>query len=189
MWPTFYGNGRRTCEKGPPSRLALQHKSAASGGIEERSKQELVCRRTGKHSVRNNGAQVDNCQEWIRSRDSEEAVDAATDSFDNESRQTNGISARYDPDSYYVLVPADSVLASQPCPICQEKFEMSYNQEVQDWVWQDAIQVGNKIYHASCFGDLKRDGGNPPGGTSTPDSMLGKRKAEVLKVALTRYRP
>lgn len=56
---------------------------------------------------------------------------------------------------------------------------MVWKEEVQDFVWIDAIKIGSKVYHASCYSDLKRDGGNTPSRISTPDSVLGKRKAEV----------
>ena len=83
------------------------------------------------------------------------------------------------PKQKVIPVPSDSTLTSIPCPICQEKFEPSWKEETQDWVWMDAIKIGSKIYHASCYADLKKDGGNTPLRNSTPDSVLGKRKAEV----------
>ena len=43
----------------------------------------------------------------------------------------------------------------------------------------DAVKIGNRVYHASCYAELKKDGGNTPLRTATPDSVLGKRKAEV----------
>lgn len=56
---------------------------------------------------------------------------------------------------------------------------------MQDWIWQDAVQVGNRVYHASCYSEVTKDGptpasgGTPLGRTGTPDAILGKRKAEV----------
>lgn len=85
----------------------------------------------------------------------------------------------------YVHVPNDLVLRNAPCPICQEKFESTWSEEAQDWIWQDAVQVGHRIYHASCYEEVAKDG---HGCTSrapsvrrsdTPDSVLGKRKAEA----------
>jgi pre-mRNA cleavage complex 2 protein Pcf11 len=84
-------------------------------------------------------------------------------------------------------VPSDSVLASLPCPICQERFVPSWNDDVQDWVWMDAIQIGSKVYHASCYSELQKDGANTPR-IATPDSVLGKRKAEVCLEVLAKDR-
>jgi pre-mRNA cleavage complex 2 protein Pcf11 len=56
---------------------------------------------------------------------------------------------------------------------------------VQDWIWQDALKVGNRVYHASCYAEVTKETpaagrtGTPQGRTGTPDSVLGKRKAEV----------
>jgi pre-mRNA cleavage complex 2 protein Pcf11 len=119
--------------------------------------------------------------EWIQSRELPE--DAAPDDNANNVpsdptkplSSTAGASAKNrDPKSQFILAPTDHTLASLPCPICQEKFSPTYNLELQDWVWQDAIRVGGRVYHASCYADLKKDGGATP----EPESVLGKRKAD-----------
>lgn len=72
----------------------------------------------------------------------------------------------------YVSVPQDSTLQHAPCPICQEKFETQWNVDANDFVWMDAVQVGQKIYHATCFEEYSKGAGlQMPG---TPDSF--KRK-------------
>ena len=77
-------------------------------------------------------------------------------------------------------MPTDSALANIPCPICQEKFETSWNEKEQDFVWMDAKAVKGRIYHVSCYDALEKDGANASAArTATPDSVLGKRKAEV----------
>lgn len=48
------------------------------------------------------------------------------------------------------------------------------------------MKVGNRIYHASCYAEATKDrerGGTPMPRTGTPDSVLGKRKAEVRQAA------
>ena len=87
--------------------------------------------------------------------------------------------AKEDPRNKYLPVPADTALASLPCPICQEKFITSWNDEAQDFVWMDAVKIGARVYHASCHAEVKKDGGSTPLRTSTPDGVLGKRKAGV----------
>jgi pre-mRNA cleavage complex 2 protein Pcf11 len=87
----------------------------------------------------------------------------------------------------FVRAPNDPVLRSMRCPIDQEPFNSEWSEEVQDWIWKDTVLVGGRYYHASCYRevtkDRDRDAGNttPLGAglrTSTPDSVLGKRKAE-----------
>ena len=87
--------------------------------------------------------------------------------------------AKEDPKNKYLPVPNDTAIASLPCPICQEKFVTSWNDEAQDFVWMDAVKIGARVYHASCHAEVKKDGGNTPLRTSTPDSVLGKRKVGV----------
>ena len=94
------------------------------------------------------------------------------------------LAAKNDPKSKFIPVPNDAILSSAPCPICQEKFETSWNDDTQDFVWRDAVKIGNRIYHASCHEEMKKDGGNTPR-TSTPDSVLGKRKAIVSALTPT----
>ena len=43
----------------------------------------------------------------------------------------------------------------------------------------DAIKIGNRVYHASCHAEVKKDGESTPLRINTPDSVLGKRKAVV----------
>ncbi|KAI0407040.1 hypothetical protein F4802DRAFT_555434 [Xylaria palmicola] len=81
----------------------------------------------------------------------------------------------------YIPVPDDPVLAASVCPICQDKFETRWLDDAQEFVWSDAIKVGDRIYHASCHREAFKDGGG--GGTpmytrNTPEPVLGKRKAE-----------
>ncbi|KAJ4289753.1 mRNA 3' end processing factor [Kalmusia sp. IMI 367209] len=77
----------------------------------------------------------------------------------------------------YVLVPQDAAIAHAPCPICQENFEPQWSKEANDFVWMDAIKVGGKIYHATCWEEYSKGAGIAT--PSTPDSVLGKRTAET----------
>ena len=42
----------------------------------------------------------------------------------------------------------------------------------------DAIKVGDRIYHASCHEEATKDRAATPLRDLTPDSILGKRKAD-----------
>lgn len=115
--------------------------------------------------------------EWIKSRDNPEDA-PLTDASSDAARAALAASlAAADPKNKHIPVPSDPALANQPCPICQEKFDMVWNDEVQDFVWMDAMKIGTRIYHASCHSEVKKEGGTTPVRTSTPDSVLGKRKA------------
>ena len=120
---------------------------------------------------------ADLIQDWIKSKES----------LDDEGLETaDGTAAFLTPDAAkkaapkrWITVPNDPALRSQPCPICQEKFESVWSDEIQDFIWNDAIKVGSRVYHASCHAEVMKDGGGTPVREGTPDSVLGKRKAEV----------
>ncbi|KAL2052761.1 hypothetical protein ABVK25_007001 [Lepraria finkii] len=115
--------------------------------------------------------------EWIKSRDNPEDT-PLTDASSAAAQVAFAASlAAADPKKKHIPAPADPTLANQPCPICQEKFATVWNDEEQEFVWMDAIKLGNRVYHASCHAEIKKDGGSTPLRTSTPDSVLGKRKS------------
>lgn len=124
-------------------------------------------------------------RDWIKSRevgDDEGLVD--TEASGEGATGGDGGSAKNGPPKQWIRAPNDATLRNTPCPICQEKFESTWSEDVQDWIWQDAIKVGNRVYHGSCYAEVTKDGstpaprGPPSGRTGTPDSILGKRKAE-----------
>ncbi|KAL4928249.1 putative mRNA cleavage factor complex component Pcf11 [Aspergillus undulatus] len=124
-------------------------------------------------------------RDWIKSRelgDDQVITDAEAT---NESAAGNDSSqSKKGPAKQWIRAPNDATLRNTPCPICQEKFESTWSEEVQDWIWQDAAKVGSRVYHASCYAEVTKDGPTPAqretptGRTGTPDSVLGKRKAE-----------
>jgi pre-mRNA cleavage complex 2 protein Pcf11 len=87
------------------------------------------------------------------------------------------------PKLQWIPVPDDPVLANSVCPICQERFETRWLDDAQEFVWPDAINVGGRVYHASCHQEATKD----EGARATPElaSVLGKRKAEVSRTMLS----
>jgi len=83
----------------------------------------------------------------------------------------------------YLAVPDDPALANSVCPICQEKFEMKWLDEAQDFVWMDAKKIGEQIYHASCYAELEAAKviNNAQVKRGTPEPVLGKRKNEASR--------
>jgi pre-mRNA cleavage complex 2 protein Pcf11 len=96
-----------------------------------------------------------------------------------------------EPKEHWVPVPTDLKQANQPCSICQEKFDVEWHKEAEQPVWKDAIKVGNKYYHASCYAEVMK--GNAAAAAtamertasnsarSTPDPVLGKRSFHDFK--------
>lgn len=61
--------------------------------------------------------------------------------------------------SKFVLVPTNKHLASLPCPICREKFTSEWADDVEAWVWKNAIEVKKRIFHAVCYAETEQTGG------------------------------
>lgn len=59
----------------------------------------------------------------------------------------------------YVFVPTNKHLESLPCPICREKFSSEWADDVEAWVWMNAIEVKNRIFHAICYAETEQSGG------------------------------
>ncbi|KAI1171662.1 hypothetical protein F4777DRAFT_564760 [Nemania sp. FL0916] len=94
------------------------------------------------------------------------------------------------PKVQYIPVPDDPVLAASVCPICHDKFETRWLDDAQEFVWTDAIKVGDRIYHASCHREaFKDESGTPKYTRSTPEPILGKRKAEQDELVSLRGKP
>ncbi|POS83640.1 hypothetical protein EPUL_002817, partial [Erysiphe pulchra] len=83
----------------------------------------------------------------------------------------------------YIPVPDDASSSNSLCPICQEKFEMNWLDEAQEFVWMDARTIGEKTYHASCYAEVSKnvksqDSKGTPELLTNEATILGKRKAE-----------
>ncbi|OTB04131.1 hypothetical protein M426DRAFT_23001 [Hypoxylon sp. CI-4A] len=119
--------------------------------------------------------------DWIKTR---ETVDTDHIEPASDPNAAAGSSASKAPELQYIPVPDDPSLANSVCSICQEKFETRWLDDAQEFVWPDATKVGGKIYHASCYREAYKDGGNTPvyaRGTPEPESR--KRKAEQDELA------
>ncbi|KAI1506546.1 hypothetical protein F5X99DRAFT_7341 [Biscogniauxia marginata] len=114
--------------------------------------------------------------DWINTR---ETIDKDHVAPSTNSEAASGGPTSKAPKLQYIPVPDDPVLANSVCPICQEKFETRWLDDAQEFVWPDAAKVGERIYHASCHREATKDGGSTPRyARSTPEPVLGKRKAE-----------
>ncbi|KAJ0423839.1 hypothetical protein BJY00DRAFT_277523 [Aspergillus carlsbadensis] len=123
-------------------------------------------------------------RDWIKSREVGDDQVITESETTSESAGADGASSKKGPAKQWIRAPNDATLRNTPCPICQEKFESTWSEDVQDWIWQDAVNVGARVYHASCYAEVTKDGPRqahretPSGRTGTPDSVLGKRKAD-----------
>jgi pre-mRNA cleavage complex 2 protein Pcf11 len=119
--------------------------------------------------------------DWIKSRETDPSSSSSlTTASPNGSPSTTNKGIN-DPKQQYLAVPDDPTLKNSVCPICQERFEMKWLDEAQEFVWMDAKKVGERIYHASCHAEATKDtSAAEKRGTPEP-TVLGKRKAEAAE--------
>ncbi|KAF2417682.1 hypothetical protein EJ08DRAFT_70532 [Tothia fuscella] len=139
-------------------------------------------------------------REWIDYREDVGGINGKSEEEINAMAKANGTS-RVEPKEQFVPVPSDLAQANRPCSICQEKFEQEWNVELEQPVWKDAIKVGNKYYHATCYAEVTKGNaaaraaavaatglgggiGSARGSArSTPESsVLGKRTFDHFKL-------
>jgi pre-mRNA cleavage complex 2 protein Pcf11 len=116
--------------------------------------------------------------DWIKSREADEDQFIAADGS-NGSGDVNSSAVVAKPRAQYIPVPDDSEGVNNVCPICQEKFEMKWLDDAQEFVWMDAQKVNDRVYHATCFAEVSKDDSSSHVKRGTPEPVLGKRKAEV----------
>ncbi|KAL8664904.1 MAG: hypothetical protein Q9168_007810 [Polycauliona sp. 1 TL-2023] len=122
-------------------------------------------------------------RDWIKSRDNYDEDPDAADGAGSAQAKAAADAAKNDPKNKFVMAPDDAALRNVPCPICHEKFELSWDDTAQNFVWRDAIDVGSKnFWHASCHAEIKKDRANTPLRMGTPDSVLGKRKSGMSEL-------
>lgn len=124
--------------------------------------------------------------EWIASKEYDDDLGLEDLSINNSSPSTT-----IKKDQDFVRTPSDPIHRNAVCPIDQEPFKSEWSSDIQDFIWRDAVKVGDKYYHASCYREAIKSkdvaqtvrSSTPLAGlghrrTATPDSVLGKRKAE-----------
>ncbi|EPY51802.1 cleavage and polyadenylation specificity factor [Schizosaccharomyces cryophilus OY26] len=90
-------------------------------------------------------------EEWIHNDEKEDLVtETAAELEEQKQKQLESIR------SQYVLTPLDPIAASQPCPVCQEKFRSVWHEEAEMWVFMNAVEKDGRICHATCLQELEQ---------------------------------
>lgn len=93
---------------------------------------------------------------WVRSGFDDDMHDVAkaVDAFDlEEPGQERALREKVA--ASYVSVPLDAEVAVRPCRICQEKFQSEWSEDVEEWIWRNAVLIDGVYYHASCYYSAK----------------------------------
>ncbi|GIZ36989.1 hypothetical protein CKM354_000045300 [Cercospora kikuchii] len=131
-----------------------------------------------------------NEMEWIQHIEFDPSTTTAT-----AKETTEAAKAQKSPQEQVVRAPAG--MTKSTCTICYEDLHSTYSEEHQDWVFANAGYMNKKIVHATCLAELTKSqpvasidrgalaaalasvSANQRERSSTPDSSLGKRKAET----------
>ncbi|WFD25661.1 hypothetical protein MNAN1_000625 [Malassezia nana] len=93
---------------------------------------------------------------WIRSGFDDDMHDATKDADEftlEEPAQEKALREKVA--ASYVSVPLDAEVAARPCRICQEKFQSEWSEDVEEWIWRNAVLIDGVYYHASCYYSAK----------------------------------
>ncbi|KAK4580161.1 mRNA 3' end processing factor [Recurvomyces mirabilis] len=131
--------------------------------------------------------------EWITLPEFDPSTASATDTANGAAAQKK---KQKGPKDQFIRAPAG--VTRFTCSICQEEMKSSYSDELQDWVFMNATYYNGKPAHATCVEEMKRPFGGAGGSgggalaaalsggagqrqrSATPESALGKRKAESI---------
>lgn len=69
-------------------------------------------------------------------------------------------------------VKAAADVVDESCEICQEPFEMYWEEEEEEWHLKNAIRVDDGIYHPSCFEDYNKNTSSFLDYTPSPIKLL-----------------
>nr|POE53457.1 uncharacterized protein c4g9.04c [Quercus suber] len=129
--------------------------------------------------------------DWIHMTDFDPSTTTVADATANANN--NSVTKKQQAiEERFVRAPAG--MTKNTCSICFEDMKSSYSEELQDWVFTNAVVYNKKIVHATCAEEIKKSAiptsasslatalasaqTNQRGRSATPDSSLGKRKAE-----------
>ncbi|KAK5107120.1 hypothetical protein LTR62_001710 [Meristemomyces frigidus] len=126
--------------------------------------------------------------EWISTPEFDPSTASAAETA--ESTATAQKAKQKGPGDQFIRAPAG--ITRFTCSICQEEMKSSFSEALQDWVFMNATYFNGKPAHATCVDEMKRPFGGVSGAGAlaaalsggerqrsvTPESALGKRKAE-----------
>lgn len=137
----------RQCANRYPSGEAGQH------SLDDHLDWHFTQNRRARASIARGQSRVwfDSAARWIRSGFDDVVPPSKDDADDPASEHA----LRDKIANSYVPVPHGSELALKPCPICKELFQSEWSEDLEEWIWRNAVLVEGKYYHASCYYSAK----------------------------------
>ncbi|KAJ7368407.1 hypothetical protein DFH08DRAFT_831336 [Mycena albidolilacea] len=83
----------------------------------------------------------------------------------------------------FIVVPPGEEAKPVACPICKESFKSEWVEDVEDWVWRNAVLKDDRVYHATCHAEaanglaqrLRSELASLRSHTSTPEAVGASR--------------
>lgn len=113
--------------------------------------------------------------DWVKFRDE----DLLEYSVTTNKAATSAANVAAQPTTTFVVIPSTETNMNNKCLICRETIKATYNDEIGEWCWFDAVKVpgdksGRKIIHLSCFNEANKK-------REAPDSLGNSVKREKLQ--------
>ncbi|CEP25074.1 Protein PCF11 AltName: Full=protein 1 of CF I [Cyberlindnera jadinii] len=72
---------------------------------------------------------------------------------------------------HYVVVPSDSEMSCL-CGVCKEVLKARYDDDLGEWIWDDAVKKNGRIFHYSCYSETNT--------SSSLASIVGAKRTRDL---------
>jgi pre-mRNA cleavage complex 2 protein Pcf11 len=114
--------------------------------------------------------------EWVHLDDFDPSVATADKAASAQPKQEKR------PEDQYVVARPGETRAL--CSIDAGEIKTTWSEELQEWIFKNAVRLGDRIVHATCLAEFQKgagaglSAGQQRARSSTPDSTLGKRKAD-----------
>jgi pre-mRNA cleavage complex 2 protein Pcf11 len=90
----------------------------------------------------------------------------------------------------FVVAPSDDPgVVTKPCPICKELFKSEWSEDEEEWIWKNAVKVGEVYYHGSCHysaktisTSVKQQSSDSREGTPLADALLSPKPAAGTRI-------
>lgn len=100
-------------------------------------------------------------EEFVRFKDEELfGEDELTNNTTGNSKNGNNSNNNDKKEQKYVIIPENSTEMTTNCSICKEIIKSEYNDDLGEWIWNNAVKVNNKIYHLSCYEESNNNNSN-----------------------------
>jgi pre-mRNA cleavage complex 2 protein Pcf11 len=90
-------------------------------------------------------------EDFVKFRDEE--MFGSADNIGDMEKQTEKVKK----ERHYVIVPSDSDM-SCVCGVCKEVLRAKFDDDLGEWIWEDAVEKQGRVFHHACFEETQNNG-------------------------------